>query len=347
MIELWFGLVALTLTIYAVLDGWNIGAGIVHYAVAKTPAERRQVVEALTPIWSWHEVWLVAAGGTLFVAFPGVLGVTLAGFYLAVFVLLWSLVWRGLSVELGSHLDDPMWRSFWDCGFAAASVALAGFLGAALGNLVRGVPLDAGGRFSLSFFTDFTTHGRVGILDWYTLSVAAFTVACLAAHGASYLVVKTEGTVQDRSARLTRWLWPAVFLLLAVVTAETALVRPALFVGMSHRPFAWLGIALCAGGVGAVVSGQRTRQDARAFLGGCGVIVGLLVAGAASLFPVLLYSTLDPAYSLSAHDGAVRGRGLVVALYWWPAALVLAFLYFAYAMQDYRDKVKAQDPGSK
>jgi cytochrome bd ubiquinol oxidase subunit II len=345
MIELWFGLVVLTLALYAVLDGWNIGAGIVSFVVAKTPAERRQVVEALTPLWSWHEVWLIAAGGTLFVAFPAVLGTTLAGFYLAVFVLLWSLIWRGLSLELGGHLDDPMWRSFWDCGFAVSSVLLAALLGTALGNLVRGVPLDASGAFSLSFFTDFRTGGRVGILDWYTLSVAAFTVACVAAHGASYLVLKTEGPVRDRSERLVRWLWPTLFVLLAVITAETALVRPELFSGMARRPLAWAGIALYAGGAGAIVAGQRARNETRAFLGGCSVIVGLLAAGAASLFPVMLHSTLDPAYSVSAHAGAVGGRGLWVALLWWPVALGLAFAYFGYVTRYYRGKVKVP-PGS-
>lgn len=344
MIELWFGLVALTLTFYAVLDGWNIGAGVLHFVVAKTPAERRQVIEALTPLWSWHEVWLLAAGGTLFVAFPGVLGATLAGFYLAVFVVLWALIWRGLSLELGGHLDDPMWRSFWDCGFAGASVALAVLLGAALGNLVRGVPLDASGRFTLSFFTDFTTRGRVGILDWYTLSVAAFTVACLAAHGASYLVLKTEGAVHDRSLRLARWLWPSVLFLLAVVTAETALVRPELFTGMAHRPLAWLGVAVYAGGAGAVMSGLHGGRESRAFIGGCAVIVGLLAAGAASVFPTMLHSTLDPAQSVSAYASAVGGRGLVIALFWWPVALLLSWLYFAYVVRLYGDKVRPSGP---
>jgi cytochrome bd ubiquinol oxidase subunit II len=347
MVELWFGFVALTLAIYAVLDGWNIGAGILHFIVARTPAERRQVVDALTPVWSWHEVWLVAAGGTLFVAFPSVLGVTLSGFYLAVFVLLWSLIWRGMSLEVGGHLDDPMWRSFWDCGFAAASTLLAILLGAALGNLVRGVPLDASGRFSLPFFTNFTTRGNVGILDWYTLSVAGFTFACVAAHGASYLTLKTEGAVHDRSERLARRLWPLVFLLLVVLTTETALVRPALFADMGHRPLAWFGIALYAGGAGAIVFGQRRGNERQAFLGGCSVIVGLLEAGAASVFPVMLHSTLAPGFSLTAHAGAVERHGLWVALAWWPAAFLLAFLYFAYVMRHYREKVRAQSTESR
>jgi cytochrome bd ubiquinol oxidase subunit II len=341
MIELWFGFIVLTLAIYVVLDGWNIGAGVVSFAVAKTPAERRQVVSALTPVWSWHEVWFLAAGGSLFVAFPSVLATSLAGFYLAVFVLLWSLLWRGLSLELGGHLDDPMWRSFWDHGFAAASILLAILLGAALGNLVRGVPLDASGRFSLSFFTNFKASGYVGILDWYTLSVAAFTATCLGAHGASYLVLKTEGPVHDRSDRLARWLWPAAFLLLAVITAETALVRPELFAGMAHRPLAWLGVALYAVGVGAIVSGQRARDEVRAFFGGCALIVGLLGAGAASVFPVMLHSTLNARYAVSAYASAAGGRGLLIALFWWPAAVGLAFAYFGYVMRFYRGKVAA------
>jgi cytochrome d ubiquinol oxidase subunit II len=330
MIEIWFGLVVTTLTLYAVLDGWNIGAGILHFTVAKTPAERRQ----LTPLWSWHEVWLIAAGGTLFVAFPAVLAVALSGFYLAVFVLLWSLLWRGISLEFGGHLDDPMWRSFWDTCFAVASVLLAFLLGAALGNLVRGVPLDAGGRFSLPFFTDFRARGLVGILDWYTLSVAAFTVVCLAAHGASYLALQAHGPVRERSVRLAGTLWPAVFVLFAILSVETTIVRPGLFSQMAQRPLAWTAAALAAAGMAAIVTGLH-RRERRVFVGGSCLIVGLIAAGAASVFPVMLHSTLDPAHSMSAHAAAASSHGLGVALAWWPAAFVLSFLYFGSVMRHY------------
>jgi cytochrome d ubiquinol oxidase subunit II len=343
MVKLWFGLIALTLALYAVLDGVNVGCGMLHFVVSRSGPERRQLVAALTPLWSWHEVWLLAAGGTLFVAFPPVVGVALAGFYLAVFVLIWSLLWRGLSIEFGSHLEDSMWRSFWDFGFAAASLMIAVLLGAALGNLLRGVPLESNGRFSLPFFTNFRTNGHVGILDWYTLSVAVFTFCCLAAHGASFLAFRTEGPVHDRSQRLRVRLWNAAFILLPLITVETAFVRPGLFTAMAHRPLAWLFVTGAILGSAMIVIGEKARQDGRVFAGGCALILGLLGSGAASVFPVMLYSTLDPRASVSAYAGATSRDGLVVALVWWLLALVLSMCEIGWIGRYYRQKVREGD----
>ena len=268
MVELWFAILSAMLAIYAVLDGWNIGCGILQFLVGRSPKERRLVISAIGPLWTWHEVWLVASGGVLFVAFPSVLAVALPGFYLAVFVLLWCLVGRGLSLEFGGHIDDPLWRTFWDVAFAVVNLLIAVLLGAALGNLLRGVPLTATGKFSLAFFTDFRTRGEVGILDWYTISVAVFTVVCVAAHGASYLVWKTEGPVHDRSLNLARRLWLAVFVLMPAITAETAVVRPEMFTEMMRRPLAWLAVLIAILGSLAIVIGQRSGRELLAFLGG-------------------------------------------------------------------------------
>ena len=207
MVEIWFAILSVMLILYAVLDGWDIGCGIVHFLVARTPAERRLVVSAIGPLWTFYEVWLISAAGVLFVAFPAVLSVALPGFYLAVFVLLWCILGRGLSLEFGGHIDDALWRTFWDTAFTIVNVLIALLLGTALGNLLRGVPLGPSGKFSMAFFTDFRTRGEVGLLDWYTVSVAFFTLICLAAHGASYLAWKTEGAVHDRSAKLASRLW--------------------------------------------------------------------------------------------------------------------------------------------
>ena len=159
-----------------------------------------------------------------------------AGFYLALWLVLWSFVLRGISIEVGGHIDDKLWRSWWDFVFAVSNVLLAVLFGAALGNVIRGVPLDESGKFSMSLFTDFGVRGRVGILDWYTVSVAVFTTVLLAAHGAAYLRLKTIGPVHQRSERLARQLWPAAFVLLAVVTVETWAVRPALYGRWSSDP---------------------------------------------------------------------------------------------------------------
>lgn len=340
MVEIWFGILSVMLATYAVLDGSNIGPGLVQFLVTRSAAERRQVVSAIGPLWTWHEVWLVASGGVLFVAFPTVLSIALPGFYLAVFVLLWCMVGRGLSLEFGGHLEDRLWRTFWDVAFAIVNLLTAVLLGAALGNLVRGVPLGENGRFSMALFTHFRTHGEVGILDWYTASVAVFTVICLGAHGASYLVWKTEGPVHDRSRSVAGRLWALVFALLPVITIETALVSPELFTEMMRRPLAWLAVALAVAGAVAVVVAGRGGKELMTFLGGCGFILGLLAAAAASLFPIMLKSTLDPAYSITAQMGAVGGAGLGMALVWWPVAMALSIGYFVVVFRQFSGKVR-------
>ena len=166
---------------------------MLHWLVARTPEERRQVVAAIGPLWSWHEVWLVGFGGTLVAVFPRLMASAFAGYYLALFLILWSLILRGLSLEVGGHIDDRLWQGFWDFVFVVANSLLAILFGVAAGNLARGVPLDAHGDFSMSFFTDFGVRGEVGLLDWYTISIGIFAAVLLAAHGATYLTLKTEG----------------------------------------------------------------------------------------------------------------------------------------------------------
>jgi cytochrome d ubiquinol oxidase subunit II len=139
MVELWYAIVALMLTAYVVLDGFDLGAGALHLFVARTDTERRQVLAAIGPYWDGNEVWLLASGGALLVAFPKALAVGLSGFYLAIFFLLWTLLLRGISIEFRSHVEAPLWRAFWDAVFGCASGLLAILFGAALGNLLRGV----------------------------------------------------------------------------------------------------------------------------------------------------------------------------------------------------------------
>ncbi len=345
MVEAWYAILALMLTVFAVTEGWDFGVGMLHRIVARTPAERAQVVASIGPLWSWHEVWLIAAGGVLFLAFPRVLAVALAGYYLAVFLLLWSLVLRGMALEVGGHIDDPLWRSFWDTALAVSSLLLAGLFGAALGNLLRGVPLGADGGMFMPFFTDFRPYGRTGILDWYTVSVAAFTVVLLAAHGAGYLAHKTDGPVQLRAARLARRLWPLVAAALPLLSWLTAVVRPDFFPAMASRPLAWLAVLVLVAGLAAVFAGQRSGKDGLALLGSSLCIAGLLGGAAAAIFPVMLHSTLDPAFSLTAHAGASGRRGLLVALVWWPVAAALALGYFVWVSRRYAGRVRLEPGG--
>src|SRR5271163_1404692 len=150
MITAWFGIASFMLIIYVVLDGRNFGAGMLHWLVAKTPEERRQVIAAIGPLWSWHEVWLVGFGGTLLAVSPRIMASAFAGYYLALFLILWCLILRGISLEVGGHINDCMWQGFWDFVFVFANMLLAILFGAAAGNLVRGVPLASGGTFTMA-----------------------------------------------------------------------------------------------------------------------------------------------------------------------------------------------------
>src|ERR1700741_588053 len=288
MIAAWDCVVSFMLITYVVLDGRNFGAGMLQWFVAKTPEERRQVMAAIGPLWTWHEVWLLAFGGTLIAFFPRPMASAFAGYYLALFLILWCLILRGVSIEVGGHINDRLWQGYWDFNFVLSNFLLAILFGAAAGNVARGVPLDTDGNFSMAFFTDFNVRGYVGLLDWYTVSIAILAVVMLAAHGATYLTLKTEGPVHDRSEKYATHLWIAVVPLLVVVLVESRIVRPDLPGRAWSKPFWWIGLGVIAASAVTLVKGLTSSRELRAFLGSNFFIFGLLATGAAAIFPVML-----------------------------------------------------------
>jgi cytochrome d ubiquinol oxidase subunit II len=342
MIAIWYAVVSFMLIAYVILDGRNFGAGMLHWFVARTPEERRQVIAAMGPLWSWHEVWLVGFGGALVAVFPRLMASAFSGYYLALILILWCLILRGVSIEVGGHINDRLWQGFWDFVFVLSNFLLATLFGAAAGNVARGVPLDAQGNFSMPFFTDFGVHGNVGLLDWYTVSVAVFAVCLLAAHGATYLALKTEGPVHDRSAAYAKYLWMAVVPLFAVISVESFLVRPDVPGHAVHNPVCWIGVLTVVLSAVMLISGFATRKEMRAFLASNFLIVGLLAAGGAAIFPVMLHSTLAPENSLSAYAIAANHTALVVASIWWPIGFALAVAYFIFISRRYVGKVSVQ-----
>jgi cytochrome d ubiquinol oxidase subunit II len=330
------------LIIYVVLDGRNFGAGILQWRVARTREERRQVVAAIGPLWSWHEVWLVGFGGTLLAVFPRLMASAFAGYYLALFLILWSLILRGISLEVAGHINDPLWQGFWDFVFTFANFLLAIIFGAAAGNLERGVPLDAQGNFSMAFFTNFNVRGYVGLLDWYTVSTAIFSAVLLAAHGATYLALKTDGPVHERSDLYARYLWAALAPLFLVITVESWVVRPDLFERAMKNPLCWVGLFIVIVSIITLIAGLVYRRETLAFAGSNGCIIGLMFSGAAALFPVVLYSTLAPENSLTAYAVASNANALLFAAIWWPAGFVLATAYFIFISRRYAGKVSVR-----
>ena len=341
METLWFGFAAVMVAIYVVMDGFDFGAGALHLLVARDNRERRQVLAAIGPFWDGNEVWLLAAGGVLFLAFPKVLGSGLSGFYLAIFLFLWVLILRGISIELRSHVEDSMWRSFWDTAFTAASALAPVLLGAALGNVVRGVPVNRDGWFALPFFDSFRPDAGLGILDWFTVLYGVVALVAIAHHGALFLCWKTDGGPRERSLRLAKWLFPATVGLWIVAIVATWRVAPEALSGLVTRPLVWLSTAVFLGGLATSYLARRQSRDLLAFVGSGAFLLGQLAAIAASVYPVWLRSTLDPAWSLTAINAAAAPSSLRAGLLWWPVGFVLAIGYFAVLFRIHRGKAVA------
>ncbi len=338
----WFVIVAGMLAAYAVLDGFDFGVGAVHRIVARTDTERRTVLAAIGPIWDGNEVWLIAAGGVLFMAFPNVYATAFSGFYLALFVVLWLLILRGVAIELRSHQDHPLWREFWDTVFSLASALLAVVFGTTLGNLIRGVPLGIEGLRGMPLFTNFLSGRAPGILDWYTGLVGLFTLVALAVHGGLYLAWRTAGPVRERSLAFVETVWKAAIALWVVATAATAWVRPEVFAGLVARPWAFAFVALAIAGAGGAIWFLRSGRDLAAFLSSSAFLFGMVAATMAGQYPFWLRSTLDPSFSLTALNAASDRYGMIVALSWWGVGIALVVCYFTYLFRSMQGKVGAK-----
>lgn len=335
MQALYFFVLASMLTAYAVLDGFDFGAGILHLFVAKTDEERRTVLGAIGPLWDGNEVWLIASGGVLVFAFPAAYAAAFSGLYLPLMMVLWLLIGRGLSVELRSKSDHPLWRAGFDGMFAFSSAMMAIVLGVALGNVLRGVPIESDGWFAEDLFS---TSKHIGAIDLYTLLVGVFALVTLAAHGATFLVWKTTGALNDRSAALARKLWPAALILGLVVTAVTAGAHPRHFGSFGARPWLWpLPVLAFGAGAGALMS-IRAKKELRAFLSSCAFVALLLLTTAGTIFPVMLRSTVDDRFTIDVYAGTPNASlttGLVLLL----PGLALAISYFTYVYRTAQGKV--------
>ncbi|HSN31041.1 MAG TPA: cytochrome d ubiquinol oxidase subunit II, partial [Ideonella sp.] len=282
MAGLWYALLAVMLTVYVVLDGFDFGAGIVHLQVARDERERRLVLAAIGPVWDGNEVWLVASGGVLVFAFPRAYAAAFSGFYLPLMLVLWLLVLRGLAIELRGQWEEPLWHAFFDVLFAFSSTVLALVLGASFGNVVRGVPIGGDAAFAAPLF------GPGGALDLYTVLVGVFAVLVLGAHGAAYLAWKCEGALYARSRRLVARTLPVVAVALVFVTLATWRVQPPLLARFARRPWAWPLPACAIAALVVAWLANRRGRDRAAFLATSGFLASLLVATALSLYPVIL-----------------------------------------------------------
>jgi|SRR5690242_8028005 len=342
MPTLWFCLVAVMLAGYVLLDGFDIGAGIIHLFVARNDVDRRAVLGSIGPVWDGNEVWLLAAGGTLYFAFPGLYASSFSGFYLALMIVLWLLILRGISIEFRNHVRSGMWHAFWDVVFAGASMLLALFYGTALGNVVRGVPLDPDGTFFVALWTNLQPGADPGIIDWYTVLIGLAGVVTLTVHGALWVALKTTGDLQERCQALARRLWFVLLPLVLLISLVSFQIQPLLSRSFAERPWGTVFPVISAAGLAGIIVFLKRRIETAAFLSSCVFVLGLLCSAAMGLYPNVLPSTGDAKLSLTVMNVSAAPYGLRIGLFWFLPALVLAIAYSAFVYRQFSGKIEAQ-----
>lgn len=334
MNAIWFWVLGAMLTAYAVLDGYDLGVGSLSLWIARTDEERRLALNSIGPVWNGNEVWLLAAGGMMVVSFPRVYAVAFSGFYLALMLVLWLLILRGVSIEFRGQSRNPLWRALWDAGFWVGSVLLALLLGVALGNVVRGLPVGADGYFQGTFAL---------MLNPYALLTGILSVVVLAWHGSNYLRVKTEGALFERAARFSRTLWWIMVAMLIVVTIATFIVLSGSPRTFQVYPAAWvIPIFILVALVWGFWSRGADRSKA-AFRSSVLLIVALMLTAALTVFPNLLPSTVNPQYSLNIYNSASSPHALLVALVANGFGMIAVVVYSTYVHRVFHGKVRLEE----
>ena len=337
----WFMIVALMLVAYVVLDGFDIGAGIIHFVIGKTPGEREAGIRAIGPVWDGNEVWLLATGGTLYFAFPALYSAAFSGFYLPLIMVLWLLILRAAGIELRHQLDNRMWTDFWDFVFSGSSILLAIFFGAALGNVVRGVPLNADGYFFEALFTHWGVTGETGILDWFTVLSGLVALAALTVHGANWQALKLGNELNARARRVAGVTWYLLVVLTLLSLAAVMSVRPTILDNYYALPIGWLIPILVLASLAGIKYFNRKGMDKQAFLSSSVYLAGMLGGAVYGLYPDVL-PALDPANSLTVHNAKAGDYGLGVGLIWWTLGTIIALGYFAFLFRTFKGKVSVE-----
>jgi cytochrome bd ubiquinol oxidase subunit II len=342
---IWFWLVAVMIVGYVVLDGFDLGVGVLHLFLVRTEAERRASLRSIGPVWDGNEVWLLAGGGTLYFAFPLLYASAFSGFYLPLMIVLWLLVLRGVSLELRNHIDVGVWLALLDGVFGLSSALLTIFFGAALANVLRGVPLQADGYFFLPLWTNWRPGVSPGILDWYTVIGGLVALVALTLHGALWLAIKVSGDLAKRACSLINPLLALVSLLTIVSLIATIAVRPASLDNYYHYPFTFIvpvGVLACLAGIWFF---NRNHQPVKAFLSSSVYLFFMLAGACWGVYPTLLPATTGADRDITLGRALSGPHTLSVGLAWWIFGMTLAVGYFVFVYSHFKGKVDADSAG--
>lgn len=327
---IWFGLLGVLLIGYTILDGFDLGVGILH-PIARTDTHRRVMMNSIGPLWDGNEVWLVTFGGALFAAFPHAYATVFSAFYVAFTLLLFALIFRAVSLEFRSKTHSALWRRVWDFGFFASSFLAALLFGVAGGNLMLGLPVDQTLSVSQSVLSQ---------LSPYALAVGALTVLLFTMHGAIFLYLKTEGDLQQQAER---WIWRAFGLFLIaylLVTMYTLVKVPRATRNFEQYPWLWIVPVLNVLAIANIPRAMFKKKPFYAFVSSSATVAALAFLFAVAMYPNLVPSSLDPAWSLTLENARssrkTLGIMLLIALIGMPC--VLAYTVAIYWV--FRGKVK-------
>jgi cytochrome d ubiquinol oxidase subunit II len=327
---IWFLLVGVLLTGYAMLDGFDLGVGALHL-LTRTDEERRIMINAIGPVWDGNEVWLVTGGGALFAAFPMVYATVFSGFYLALVLLLVGLIFRAVAIEFRSKQEYAWWRQMWDVSFSVSSILSSLLLGAALGNIAWGVPLDAHYEFAGTF---------LGLLRPYPLLVGVTTLALFMMHGSIYMVLKTEGAMHNK---VRGWVNNTIIFFIicyAFTTFTTLLYVPHMTETIKAHPILFLLPVLNVLAIANIPREIYHGRDLRAFLSSCASMAALMALFGVGLFPNIVFSNPNPANSLTLYNAASSQRTLGIMLIIACIGVPLVLAYTASIYWVFRGKVR-------
>ncbi len=332
---IWFILVGILFTGYAMLDGFDLGVGALHLFVKKDE-ERRVFLNAIGPVWDGNEVWLVTGGGATFAAFPEVYATLLSGFYEAFFLFLAALIFRAVSIDFRSKLESKWWRSLWDVNFTIGSVGAGFVLGIAMGNIAWGVPLDVNGEYAGSF---------LDLLNPYAIWMGVTTVAFFMMHGAIFLHLKTEGDLQ---AKIREWIRPCIifFIVSYILLAMATLVYvPHASAAVRNNPVLFIVVALSILAIANIPREIFHGRDDRAFISSCAALIFLMVLFGLNTFPNLVYSRPDVENSLTIYNAASSQKTLGIMLIIAAIGMPLVLTYTISIYWIFREKVKVGAEG--
>jgi cytochrome d ubiquinol oxidase subunit II len=329
---IWFLLLGVLFVGYAILDGFDLGAGVLHLFVARNDSERREVLNAIGPVWDGNEVWLITGGGALFAAFPSVYGTVFSGFYLAMMLLLGALILRATSIEFRSKETAGWWRSAWDLGFTVGSTLAAILFGVALGNLLRGLPLDAEGVYR---------GGLIGLLNPFSLLVGVLTLSLAMLQGSTWLSLKTTGELQAR-ARKAAWVAVALAAVAWFGAAGIALADARRVFDNFGNLLAWVGPLLTLNLLAYLVVSLRRRRDGRAFLFSSLSVAGLGITAGTAIYPNLV-PAFDTARSMTISNAHSSDTTLVAMLIVALVGMPIVLTYTAWVYWKFKGKVQLEE----